>query len=97
MNDKFSELVRIRLIAQFQTFLMYFNETVVSTFPISLTPLLAVDFDLILNYSESLISGQDEINLLVYGSDQPYFKPKKKITLQNFDQLAFFNLLFSIF
>ena len=77
MNDKFSELVRIRLIAQFQTFLMYFNETVVSTFPISLTPLLAVDFDLILNYSESLISGHYEINLLVYGPDQTYFKQKK--------------------
>ena len=75
---QFSELVRIRLTAQFQTFLMYFNETVVSTFPISLTPLLAVDFDLFLNYSESLISGQDEINLLVYGPDQPYFKQNKK-------------------
>ena len=34
----------------------------------------------------------DQVNLLVYGPDQPYFKQKK-----NFGQLAFFNLLFSAF
>lgn len=74
----FFDLVRIRLIVQFQTFLMYFNGTVISTFPISLTPLLSVDFDLVLNYSESLILGQDQINLLVYGPDLRFIFSKNK-------------------
>ena len=40
---------------------------------------------------------QDKVNLLVYGDYQPYFKQKQKIILQNFGQLAFFDLLFSAF
>ena len=34
---------------------------------------------------------RDQVNLLVYEPDRPYFKEKQKKTiLQNFDQLAFF-------
>ena len=33
---------------------------------------------------------RDQVNLLVYGPDRPYFKQKQKIMLQNFGQLAFF-------
>ena len=35
-----------------------------------------------------------QVNLMVYGPGQPYFKPKQKIILQNFGQLAFYFLLF---
>ena len=40
---------------------------------------------------------QDKVNLLVDGDYRPYFKQKQKIILQNFGQLAFFDLLFSAF
>ena len=38
---------------------------------------------------------RDQVNLLVYGLDLPYFKKRQKNN--NFDQLAFSILLFSAF
>ena len=38
---------------------------------------------------------RDQVNLLVYGLDLPYFKKRQKNN--NFDQLAFSVLLFSAF
>ena len=40
---------------------------------------------------------QDQVNLLTYGPDRPYFKQKQKKNAKNFGQLDFFNLLFSAF
>ena len=37
---------------------------------------------------------QDQVNLLVYGPNRPYFKRKLK---NRFSKLAFFKLLFSAF
>ena len=39
---------------------------------------------------------RDQVNLFVYGPEQGQ-KVKKKIILQNFGRLAFFNLLFPAF
>ena len=42
--------------------------------------------------------GQNQFNLLVYGRDRPFFKQKqKKLILQNFDLLAFFKKVYSMF
>ena len=38
-----------------------------------------------------------KLNLLVYGSESPQFKEKQKRILQNFGQMAFFNILFAAF
>ena len=50
------------------------------------------------NMLSNVIIRREQVNLLVYGPDRPYFKQKQKKILKHFGQLAcFFTLLFSAF